>query len=93
MEYQVKSQKLQDIMDKTVHIIAKVSELGAYTATTITIPLTDFSADAIEATDVLYCRNLTDSTSPVPTISSSNLVLTDAAYAATDLIQLVIRLK
>lgn len=93
MEYQVKSQKLQDAMDKTVRITAKASELGAVTATTITIPLADFSADAIEATDVLVANNLTDATAMTPSISGTNLILTDAAIAATDLIDMVIRLK
>jgi collagenase-like PrtC family protease len=93
MEYQVKSQKLQDILTNTVRITAKVAELGAYTATTITIPLADLSADAIAATDVLLCNNHTDSTSPVPTVVGTNLILTDAAFAATDLISIIIRLK
>jgi hypothetical protein len=93
MEYQVKSQKLQDILQSTVRLTAKAQELGAVTATTITIPLADISADAIAATDVLVARNLTDSTAMTPSISGTNLVLTDAAIAVTDLIDVVIRLK
>jgi hypothetical protein len=93
MEYQVKSSQLQDILAKTVRLTAKASELGAVTATTITIPLEDLSADPIEASDVLVSRNLTDATAMTPSISGSNLVLTDLAIAASDKIDLVIRLK
>jgi hypothetical protein len=92
-KYSIASQKLQDIAIKTVRLTARAGELGAVTATTITIPLADISNEAIAATDVLVARNITDSTSPVASISGTNLVLTDAAIAATDLIDLVIRLK
>jgi hypothetical protein len=93
MEYQVKSQKLQDIIQSTVRLTAKAQELGAYTATTITIPLADISADAIAATDVLVARNLTDATAMTASVVGTNLILTDVAIAATDLIDVVIRLK
>ena len=93
MKYQVSSQKLQDIQTKTVRITASAQELGAVTATTITIPLSDFASDAIAASDVKVAKNLTDATTMTPSISGSNLVLTDSAIAATDLIDLVIRLK
>ena len=93
MEYKVSSSKLQDIETKTVRITAKASELGAVTSTTITLPLSDIAPEAIAASDVLVSRNLTDSTAMTPSISGSNLVLTDLAIAATDLIDLVIRLK
>jgi hypothetical protein len=93
MEYKVNSEKLQNIQTKTVRLTARASELGAVTSTTITIPLSDLSPDAIAASDVLVARNLTDSTAMTPSISSSNLVLTDLAIAVGDLIDLVIRLK
>jgi hypothetical protein len=93
MSYQVKSQKLSDLQDKTVRLTAKASDLGAVTATTITIPLADFSADNLEASDVLVANNLTDATAMTPSISGSNLVLTDVAIAASDKIDLVIKLK
>jgi hypothetical protein len=93
MEYQVKSQKLQDIEVKTVRLTARAQELGAVTATTITIPLADLAADAIEASDVLIAKNITDATTMSASIVSSDLVLTDAAIAASDIIDLVIRLK
>lgn len=93
MEYKVASPKLQDIQTKTVRITAKASELGTVTATTITIPLADINAEAIVAADVLVANNLTDSTAATPSISGSDLVLTDVAIAATDLFDLVIRLK
>jgi hypothetical protein len=93
MEYKVASPKLQDIQTKTVRVTAKASELGTVTATTITIPLSAISAVAIEASDVLVAKNLTDSTAATPSIVGSNLVLTDTAIAATDLFDLVIRLK
>jgi hypothetical protein len=93
MKYQVKSQKLQDIQTKTVRLTAQAQELGAVTATTITIPLADFSSDAITAADVRVARNLTDATAMTPSISGTDLILTDVAIAATDLIDLVIKLK
>ena len=93
-KYALSSQKLQDIATKTVRLTAKAAELGAVTATTVTIPLADISTvDSIAATDVLVARNLTDSTAMTPSISGTNLVLTDVAVAATDLVDLVIRLK
>lgn len=93
MKYQVKSQKLQDLQVKTVRLTAQAQELGAVTATTITIPLADFSSDAIAATDVRVANNLSEATAMTPSISGSNLVLTDAAIAAGDIIDLVIKLK
>lgn len=93
MKYQVKSQKLQDLQVKTVRLTAQAQELGAVTATTITIPLADFSSDAIVAADVRVAKNLSEATAMTPSIVGSNLVLTDAAIAAADLIDLVIRLK
>ena len=95
MKYQVKSQKLQDLQVKTVRLTAQAQELGAVTATTITIPLADFSSDAIVAADVRVANNLSEATAMTPSISIDglNLVLTDVAIAAADLIDLVIRLK
>jgi hypothetical protein len=93
MKYQVKSQKLQDLQVKTVRLTAAAQELGAVTATTITIPLADLSSDAIVAADVRVARNLTDATAMTPSIVGSDLVLTDAAIAASDIIDLVIKLK
>jgi hypothetical protein len=93
MSYQLKSQKLSDLQNKTARLTAAASDLGAVTATTLTIPLADLSADAIEAADVIVARNLTDSTAMTPSISGSNLVLTDVALAASDKIDLVIKLK
>ena len=97
MKYQVKSQKLQDLQVKTVRLTAEAQELGVINAlaTTITIPLADLSSDAIEASDVKVAKNLTDVTTVIPSISIDglNLVLTGTAIAATDLIDLVIRLK
>jgi hypothetical protein len=92
-KYSIASQKLQDIAIKTVRLTAKAGELGAVTATTITIPLADISSDAIAAADVLVANNITEDTAAVASISGTNLVLTDTAIAATDLIDLVIRLK
>ena len=93
MKYQVKRQKLQDIQTKTVRLTAQAQELGAVTATTITIPLADLSSDAIAAADVRVAKNLTDATAMTPSISGTDLILTDVAIAATDLIDLVIKLK
>lgn len=93
MEYQVKSQKLQDVMSKTVRLTAPAQSLGSVAANVLTIPLSDLSADAIEASDVLVAKNLTDDTVLTPAISSGNLTLTDVALAASDVIDLVIKLK
>ena len=97
MKYQVKSQKLQDLQVKTVRLTAEAQELGVINAlaTTITIPLADFSSDAIVAADVRVANNLSEATAMTPSISIDglNLVLTDVAIAAADLIDLVIRLK
>lgn len=93
MKYQVKSQELQDLMIKTVRLTARAQELGSVASNVLTIPLADLSADAIEASDVLVARNLTDATALTPAISGSNLTLTDVALAATDVIDLVIKLK
>lgn len=92
-DYRIASAKLQNLEAKTIRLTAKASELGAVTATTITIPLADIGFDDIAATDVLVAQNLTDSTAATPSISGSNLVLTDTAIAATDLFNLVIRIK
>ena len=89
-KYALSSQKLQDIATKTVRLTAKAAELGAVTATTVTITLADISTvDSIAATDVLVARNLTDSTAMTPSISGTNLVLTDVAVATTDLVALI----
>lgn len=93
MKYQVKSQKLQDLQVKTVRLTAQAQELGAVTATTITIPLADLSSDAIAAADVRVANNLTDATVMTPSIVGTDLVLTDVAIAASDIIDLVIKLK
>lgn len=93
MKYQVKSQELQDVMIKTVRLTARAQELGSVASNVLTIPLADLSADAIEASDVLVARNLTDATALTPAISGSNLTLTDVALAATDVVDLVIKLK
>lgn len=93
MKYQIASAKFQDLNTKTVRLTAKAHELGEVTATTITIPLADISDEAIEASDVLVANNLTDSTAATPSIVGTDLVLTDVAIAATDLFDLVIRLK
>lgn len=93
MEYQVKSQKLQDVISKTVRLTARAQEIGSVAANVLTIPLADISSDAIEASDVLVARNLTDSTALTPAISGANLTLTDVALAATDLVDIVIKLK
>lgn len=93
MEYQVKSQKLQDVMTKTIRLTAPAQDLGSVASNVLTIPLSDISADAIAASDVLVARNLTDDTALTPAISGSNLTLTDVALAAGDIIDLVIKLK
>lgn len=93
MKYQVKSQELQDLMTKTVRLTARAQEIGSVAANVLTIPLADLSADAIDASDVLVAKNLTDATTLTPAISGSNLTLTDVALAATDIVELVIKLK
>lgn len=93
MEYQVKSQKLQDVMAKTVRLTAKASDLGSVASNVLTIPLADLSADAIEASDVLRAHNLSEDTEATPSISGSNLLITDVALVAADLVDLVIKLK
>ena len=93
MKYQVKSQELQDLMIKTVRLTARAQEIGSVAANVLTIPLADLSADAIETSDVLVARNLTDATALTPAISGSNLTLTDVALAATDIVDIVIKLK
>lgn len=93
MEYQVKSQKLQDSMSKTVRLTAPAQDLGSVAANVLTIALADISADAIAAADVLVARNLTDATALTPAISGSDLTLTDVALAATDIVDIVIKLK
>lgn len=92
MEYKVASAKFQDIETKTVRITATAAELGAVAATTITIPLSDINEDIVAA-DVLVANNLTDGTAATPSIVGTDLVLTDVAIAASDLFDLVIRLK
>ncbi len=93
MEYQVKSQKLQDVMSKTVRLTAPAQSLGSVASNVLTIPLADISADAIEASDVLVANNLSEDTAATPAISGSNLTLTDVSLAASDIIDLVIKLK
>ena len=93
MKYQVKSQELQDLMTKTVRLTARAQEIGSVAANVLTIPLADLSADAIDASDVLVAKNLTDATTLTPAISGLNLTLTDVALAATDIVELVIKLK
>lgn len=93
MRYQVKSQELQDVMIKTVRLTARAQELGSVAANVLTIPLADLSEDDIAASDVLVARNLTDATALTPAISGSNLTLTDVALAATDIVDIVIKLK
>lgn len=92
MEYKIASSRFEDFETKTVRITAQASELGAVTATTITIPLADLKSD-LTASDVLMAQNYTDGTKAVASISGTNLVLTDTAIAATDVFNLVIRLK
>jgi hypothetical protein len=96
MEYKTAKPSLQDIQTKSVRLVAKVQELGAFTTTVITIPLADLSDTAIEVGDVHVCNNVTDATVAVPTIVGSNLLLTAGGattFAATDIIDLAIRLK
>lgn len=94
MEYKTPSPKFQDIVTKTLRLTAKASELGVVTATTISIPLADLCMeDDIVAGDCLLAHNITDDTYAVPTIVGTDLVLTDAAIAATDVFDVVVRLK
>jgi hypothetical protein len=93
MEYQVKSSKLQDILSKTVRLTAKASDLGSVDSNVLTIALSDLSADAIEASDVMKASNLSEQTEATPSISGSDLLITDVALAASDIIDLVIKLK
>lgn len=95
-DYRIPSPKLQDVAAKTLFLTAKVSDLGAFTTTTITIPLSSIAIDDIEASDVLKANNLTDATAAVATISGSNLVLTAGGattFAAGDVMEIVIKLK
>ena len=92
--YQVPNPKLSDIVEFTLRITRRAGDLGAVTATTLTIPLSNFSKDVtISAADVLVARNITDATALTPSVSGTNLVLTDVALAATDIVDLVIKLK
>lgn len=93
MDYRIAGAKLQNLEAKTVRITATAAELGTVTATTITIALADLGFDNIEASDVLVARNFTDGTKATPSISGSNLVLTDAAIASTDVFELIYRVK
>jgi hypothetical protein len=93
MKYQVPSSKLQDIQTKTLRLTAKASDLGSVAANVLTIPLSDISSDNIAAADVLVAENLSEETAPTPSISGSNLLLTDVALVGSDLINLVIKLK
>ncbi len=93
MEYQVKSSKLQDILSKTVRLTAKAGDLGSVASNVLTIPLADLSADAIAASDVLKATNLSEATEATPSISGENLLITDVALVATDIVDIVIKLK
>lgn len=93
MDYRISGPKLQNLEAKTVSITATAAELGTVTATTITIALADLGFEDITAADVLIARNYTDGTKATPSISGSNLVLTDAAIASTDVFELVYRVK
>lgn len=94
MEYKTPSPKFQDIETKTLRLTATASELGTVTATTISIPLANLSADSdTVAADVLVAQNYTDGTKATASIVGTDLVLTDAAIAASDVFQIVIRLK
>jgi len=93
MEYQVKSQKLQDVMSKTVRLTAPAKDLGSVASNVLTIPLADLSADAIEASDVLKASNLSEATEATPSISGANLLITDVALVGSDIVDLVIKLK
>lgn len=93
MKYQVPSSKLQDIQTKTLRLTAKASELGSVAANVLTIPLSDISPDAIIAADVIVAQNLSEETALTPSISGSNLLLTDVALVGSDLVNLVIKLK
>jgi hypothetical protein len=93
MEYQLKSSKLQDVMTKTVRLTAKAGDLGSVALNVLTIPLSDLSIDAIFASDVLVANNLSEETALTPAIAGSNLTLTDVALTASDIVDLVIKLK
>ena len=93
MKYQVPSSKLQDIQTKTLRLTAKASELGSVATNVLTIPLSDISPDAISAADVIVAQNLSEETALTPSISGSNLLLTDVALVGSDLVNLVIKLK
>ena len=93
MKYQVPSSKLQDIQTKTLRLTAKASELGSVATNVLTIPLSDISPDAIIAADVIVAQNLSEETALTPSISGSNLLLTDVALVGSDLVNLVIKLK
>lgn len=95
-DYRIASSKLQDVANKTLFLTAKASDLGTVAATTITIPLAHIAYEDIDASDVLKANNLTDVTAAVASISGSNLILTAGGattFAATDVIELVIKLK
>lgn len=92
--YQVPNPKLADIIEGTIRITRAAGDLGAVTATTLTIPLVAFSKDVtIAAANVLVARNLTDATALTPSVVGDDLVLTDVALAAGDIIDLVIKVK
>jgi hypothetical protein len=93
MEYQLKSSKLQDVMTKTVRLTAKAGDLGSVASNVLTIPLSDLSIDAIAASDVLVANNLSEDTAITPAIAGSNLTLTDVSLVASDIVDLVIKLK
>lgn len=96
MDYRLASSKFQDLANKTLFLTAVASDLGTVASTTITIPLADIAVDAIEASNVLKANNLTDATAAVASISGTNLVLTaggTTTFAATDVIEIVIKLK
>jgi hypothetical protein len=93
MKYAIPSAKFVDIESKTVRLTLKAAELGTVDATTITIDLDNLALDALVAGDVFIAHNVTEDTYGTPSIASGNLVLTDVAYAATDVINLVYRIK
>ena len=100
MKYQVKSQKLQDVQANTIRFTAPAQDLGSVASNALSIPLEDLldSADIADfkvhvLSRVLIAKNLTDSTSLTPSISSESLVLTDVAMAKTDLLDIVIKIK
>ena len=93
MKYQVPSSKLQNLQIKTLRLTAKASDLGSVASNVLTIPLSDISSESISAADVLVAENLSEETAATPSISGSNLLLTDVALVGSDLINLVIKLK